>query len=117
MTRSKAPSTLTTRQYRPVYQHQHWKSGLPHLPRLAWQLGDLPVIVIGRPAGQQNRRKAPICDPGKKAKRDKTMREREQRLTSTKGYKSSLERVSVGDGISWSARAAHAHPHVSCFGG
>jgi hypothetical protein len=39
----------------------------------------------GRPAGQRNRRKAPIRDPGKKAKRDKTMREREQRLTSTKG--------------------------------
>ncbi|SDE57239.1 NF041680 family putative transposase [Glycomyces harbinensis] len=39
----------------------------------------------GRPAGQRNRRKAPIRDPGKKAKREKTMREREQHLTSTKG--------------------------------
>jgi hypothetical protein len=36
----------------------------------------------GRPAGQRNRRKAPIRDPGKKAKRDKTLAQRKQRLTS-----------------------------------
>jgi hypothetical protein len=38
----------------------------------------------GRPAGQRNRRKAPIRDPGKKAKRDKTLAQRKQRLTSAR---------------------------------
>lgn len=39
----------------------------------------------GRPPGRRNRCKAPIRDPGKKAKRDKTIAQRNQRLTSTTG--------------------------------
>jgi hypothetical protein len=46
----------------------------------------------GRPTGRRNRHKAPICDPGKKAKRDKTIAQCRQRLTSNTSLKIKLGR-------------------------
>jgi hypothetical protein len=74
-----APGRLTPARVRRAFPNLH--ATLPRLTRAPKPSKPGP----GRPAGQRNRRKAPIRDPGKKAKRDKTMKEREQRLTSTKG--------------------------------
>ncbi len=74
-----APDRLTPARVRRDFPNLH--AALPRLTRAPKPSKPGP----GRPPGQRNRRKAPICDPGKKAKRDKTMREREQRLTSVKG--------------------------------
>ncbi|WP_304608885.1 NF041680 family putative transposase [Glycomyces amatae] len=74
-----APGRLTPTRVRRAFPNLH--QALPRLTRAPKPSRPGP----GRPAWQRNRRKAPIRDPGKKAKRDKTMKEREQRLTSTKG--------------------------------
>ncbi|MEV3939340.1 NF041680 family putative transposase [Glycomyces sp. NPDC049804] len=74
-----APGRLTPARVRRDFPNLH--QALPRLTSAPKPSKPGP----GRPAGQGNRRKAPICDPGKKAKREKTMREREQRLTSAKG--------------------------------
>jgi hypothetical protein len=73
------PGRLTPARVRRDFPNLH-----AHLPRLA-RVPKPSKPGPGRPKGQQNRHKAPIRDPGKKAKRDKTLKEREQRLNSIKG--------------------------------
>ena len=70
------PGRLTAARVRRAFPDLH-----ATLPRLT----DVPKPSkpgSGRPPGRRNNRKAPIRDPGKKAKRDKTLAQREQRLTS-----------------------------------
>jgi hypothetical protein len=74
-----APGRLTPARVRRDFPNLH--QALPRLARAPKPSKPGP----GRPPGQPNRHKAPIRDPGKKAKRDKTLKQREQRLTSTAG--------------------------------
>jgi hypothetical protein len=71
-----APGRLTPARVRRAFPDLH--QALPRLTSVPKPSKPCP----GRPAGQRNRRKAPIRDPGKKAKRDKTLAQRKQRLTS-----------------------------------
>ena len=71
-----APGRLTPARVRRAFPDLH--QALPRLTSVPKPSNPGP----GRPAGQRNRRKTPIRDPGKKAKRDKTLAQRNQRLTS-----------------------------------
>ncbi|MDA1363064.1 hypothetical protein O1R50_25855 [Glycomyces luteolus] len=70
------PGRLTQARVRLAFPDLH--ANLPRLTSVPKPSKPGP----GRPAGQRNRIKAPIRDPGKKAKRDKTLTQRKQRLTS-----------------------------------
>jgi hypothetical protein len=70
------PGRLTPARVRRAFPDLH--TNLPRLTSVPKPSKPGP----GRPAGQRNQRKAPIRDPGKKAKRDKTLAQRKQRLTS-----------------------------------
>lgn len=71
------PGRLTPARVRRAFPDLH--ANLPRLTSVPKRSKPGP----GRQPGRRNSRKAPIRDPGKKAKRDKTITQRKQRLTST----------------------------------